>query len=69
MRIIKEGNKAKLDPMFYFHCIRCDCEFEALESECKYVDFDYDGGYTYKCPTCGYCVWASKYATTTTKGD
>ena len=62
MRIIREGNKAKLDPMFYFHCNRCDCEFEALKSECKYVDGYYacDSGYVYSCPTCGYWVWTDK---------
>ena len=71
MRIIKEGKKAKLDPTLYFHCNHCDCEFEALASECKYVDglYAYDSGYVYVCPTCGYTVWVNKYVTKTTKGD
>ena len=71
MRIIKEGKKAKLDPTLYFHCNHCDCEFEALTSECKYVDglYAYDSGYVYVCPACRYNVWVNKYVTKTTKGD
>lgn len=50
MKVIKEGNLAKTDPLYMFECSKCGCVFQANKSECK-CERD---GYFYACPTCGY---------------
>ena len=55
MKIIKEGDVAKLGAVKRFECYECGCEWEANKSE--YVtETDFRNGHMYvmDCPTCGH---------------
>ena len=60
MKIIQEGDKAKLVKARRFTCRACGCVFEANETEYT-VGNDYRNGalYSCQCPTCG--RWAYAY--------
>lgn len=55
MKILKEGDKSRLDPVFRFECEKCGCVFEANRSECtsKYHMLDGSGIIQLcECPVC-----------------
>lgn len=56
MKIIKEGDPAKLITAKRFECNKCGCVFEADKDEYK-SGMQYNETYFYcKCPFCGYTV-------------
>lgn len=52
MRILKEGDRKKLDPLYIFRCYACGCEWEANRSECVVEDCYMYDEIVCECPTC-----------------
>lgn len=53
MEVIRHGQKKAEKRNFI--CWECDCEYVALQSECRYQDGEWQGdcGYVCRCPDCG----------------
>lgn len=59
MKIIKEGDKARLISLCRFDCSCCGCVFECDSTEYRQGYNPKDGNYlTIKCPTCNSDVTA-----------
>lgn len=56
MRIIKHGKIYKKD-VYNFVCKKCECEFEAFDEECKYIDCYESSLMRCNCPCCGEPVY------------
>jgi hypothetical protein len=54
MRVLRNGDPTVARPVVRFHCLTCDCEFEAERHEYT-THNDYRNGYYHqaRCPCCG----------------
>ena len=60
MKIIKDGNRVKLDKPRRFLCKQCGCLFEAVRSEYS-SDSQYNETYYFcKCPFCNHTAYEDK---------
>lgn len=57
VRIIKPGDKTRLDPVYQFRCFDCGCEFEANRSDTRTDPHDAGSVLYISCPTCKRECW------------
>ena len=68
MKIIQEGHIELFDPLYRFHCGKCNCIWDCFRSECEEVETPNDFGilpavdyvYKYNCPYCDTLITGQK---------
>ena len=53
MRLIKDGDIEKVNPLIRFECVQCGCIFEEYKSRCSSSSNGSEYRATHSCPTCG----------------